>query len=82
MYLGVVVETGSREELFNNPIHPYTKELLEAIPVPNPRRRHSVGSVSSGDPAARRPYAQAISDGLVPKLHEINASHWVAWPQE
>ncbi|MFD8008882.1 dipeptide ABC transporter ATP-binding protein [Streptomyces sp. NPDC058955] len=41
MYLGHVVETGSTEELFANPRHPYTEALLSAIPVPDPRRERA-----------------------------------------
>ncbi|MFF3608849.1 dipeptide ABC transporter ATP-binding protein [Streptomyces sp. NPDC002463] len=41
MYLGHIVETGSTEELFENPRHPYTEALLSAIPVPDPRRERS-----------------------------------------
>ncbi|MFE5592213.1 dipeptide ABC transporter ATP-binding protein [Streptomyces sp. NPDC056549] len=41
MYLGHIVETGSTEELFANPRHPYTEALLSAIPVPDPRRERS-----------------------------------------
>ncbi len=37
LHLGHLVETGTTEEIFANPIHPYTKSLLSAIPVPNPR---------------------------------------------
>ncbi|MGL5977891.1 MAG: ABC transporter ATP-binding protein [Erysipelotrichaceae bacterium] len=36
MHLGHLVETGTTEEIFNNPLHPYTKSLLSAIPHPNP----------------------------------------------
>ncbi len=36
MHLGHIVETGTTDEIFENPIHPYTKSLLSAIPHPNP----------------------------------------------
>ena len=36
MHLGHIVETGTTEEIFTEPIHPYTKSLLSAIPLPNP----------------------------------------------
>ncbi|MCF7810652.1 ATP-binding cassette domain-containing protein [bacterium] len=39
MYLGRVVEHGSREDVIGNPLHPYTKALLEAVPVPDPDKR-------------------------------------------
>jgi oligopeptide transport system ATP-binding protein len=37
LHLGHLVESGTKEEIFSNPIHPYTKSLLSAIPHPNPR---------------------------------------------
>ncbi|RUW82627.1 ABC transporter ATP-binding protein, partial [Mesorhizobium sp. M8A.F.Ca.ET.059.01.1.1] len=36
MYLGQIVEMGSRDQVFSNPRHPYTKRLIEAVPVPDP----------------------------------------------
>ena len=39
MYLGKIVEHGATSDLFENPLHPYTKLLIDAIPLPDPRRR-------------------------------------------
>ncbi|HVN72636.1 MAG TPA: ABC transporter ATP-binding protein [Desulfomonilia bacterium] len=41
MYLGKIVEIGPLQEVFKNPVHPYTSTLLEAIPVPDPRYRRT-----------------------------------------
>jgi len=40
MYLGEIVEIGTRKEIFENPQHAYTKKLLAAVPIPDPSRRH------------------------------------------
>jgi peptide/nickel transport system ATP-binding protein len=39
MYLGQIVETGTRDQVFTNPQHAYTRRLIEAVPVPDPNRR-------------------------------------------
>jgi len=41
MYLGQIVEMGTRDQIFAHPRHPYTKRLIEAVPVPDPTRRRS-----------------------------------------
>ena len=50
MYLGQVVETGARAALFDNPRHPYTRALLESVPVPDPRiERHRASTALVGE---------------------------------
>ena len=46
LHLGHLIETGTTDEIFNNPIHPYTKSLLSAIPIPNPELEKSREAIS------------------------------------
>ncbi len=93
MYLGRLVEVAPKRELYTNPLHPYTKALLSAIPVTNPRYRKErillEGDVSSPiDPPpgcrfAGRCYAKSgclgcACDTRTPELVEVLPRHFVA----
>ncbi len=90
MYLGKCVEKAPAKELFKNPLHPYTRALLSAIPVPNLSRRGKErellhGEVSSPiEPkpgcrfAPRCPYATASCTGADIPLAERGENHFVA----
>jgi len=89
MYLGKMVEMTSREELFRNPLHPYTQALMSAIPVPNPRlkRQRTIlkGDVPSplNPPAGCRfhprcPVAIEKCSHEEPPFIEVSPDHWVA----
>lgn len=49
MYLGQIVETGTREQVFGNPQHPYTRRLIEAVPIPDPSRKRKQFARMDGD---------------------------------
>ena len=72
MYFGKVVEKASSDELFKNPLHPYTKALLSAIPKPDPKSE-KIRSRILYDPAKAHNY----EDGDTPELKEIKPGHFV-----
>lgn len=90
MYLGQCVERCSSKEMFRNPMHPYTKMLLAAIPVPNLSRRSNSLEVIRGevtnpiDPkpgcrfASRCPYATEECNHQNQELKEVSPGHYVA----
>jgi len=89
MYLGKIVEFSDSDSLYKNPLHPYTKALLSAAPVPNPRRKSKrrvlPGDVPSPiDPPSgcrfhtRCSSAMEICSKEEPYLMEVSQGHWVA----
>ena len=89
MYLGRVVELGDVDAIINKPLHPYTRALIGAVPVPDPAIKRT-GEVISGEipsPIApppgchfntRCPYAHIRCTSMDPPLMEVEKDHWVA----
>ncbi|MCZ6695167.1 MAG: ABC transporter ATP-binding protein [Acidobacteria bacterium] len=89
MYLGRIVETAPTKEIFKNPVHPYTKALLQAIPIPDPgraRERSPLGGdlPSPANPPAgcrfhtRCPVVEEACSRVEPPLVEVSPGHWAA----
>ncbi|GAB1360775.1 ABC transporter ATP-binding protein [Rhodobacter sp.] len=76
MYLGQIVETGTREQVFGNPQHPYTRRLIEAVPVPDPAHRRPANARLTGEvPSPIHPAGQGPQKLL---LTDIGGGHLVA----
>ncbi len=91
MYLGKVVELAARDELYTNPLHPYSQALLSAVPIPDPVKEASrqriilEGDVPSpiNPPKGCRfhprcPLADEICRQETPEWREVRPDHWVA----
>ncbi|MEP6691873.1 MAG: ABC transporter ATP-binding protein [Gemmatimonadaceae bacterium] len=91
MYLGRIVELASAEDLYREPLMPYTQALLSAVPVPDPAARKqrivlggdvpSPATPPSGcpfHPRCHHPAKDAACASIVPPLEEKGPAHWVA----
>ncbi|OYD07201.1 ABC transporter ATP-binding protein [Paludifilum halophilum] len=91
MYLGNLVELAESQELYDNPLHPYTEALLSAVPIPDPDSKESgeriilKGDVPSPiDPPSgcrfrtRCPKAMDVCAQEAPKWREVRPLHWVS----
>ena len=91
MYLGVIVELARRDQLYDDPLHPYTQALLSAVPIPDPREtRARQRIILAGDPPSpidppkgcrfhpRCPIAVDLCSQKAPEWREIKPDHWVA----
>lgn len=89
MYLGRIVELAESDELYSNPLHPYTKTLLSAIPIPDPEieankkrilfEHQNEGPIHSASGDA--PQKKGAFDLENTELVEVTPGHWVAMPK-
>jgi oligopeptide/dipeptide ABC transporter ATP-binding protein len=89
MYLGKIVESGPKDEIFGKPMHPYTEALLNSIPVPDPRLKRKRVPLSGDIPSPANPpsgcrfhtrcrYREEICEQVEPLLVDKGNGHMVA----
>ncbi len=91
MYLGNVVEIAASDVVIENPLHPYTKALLEASPKIDPTMKDSLTKIGAKEELAlstshptgckfhpRCPFAMGVCKTDVPQLKEVEPGHWVS----
>ena len=89
MYLGALVEFGSKDDIFSNPLHPYTDALFSAIPYPDPDVKMNRVTLKGDIPSpanppkgcrfhTRCPYATEICKTVAPEYKEYEPGHFAA----
>jgi oligopeptide/dipeptide ABC transporter ATP-binding protein len=91
MYLGRIAEVADRAKLYEEPLHPYTRALLSAVPIPDPKlEAHRERTVLRGEVPSplrppsgcvfhpRCPMAESRCSAEIPALREIKPGHWAA----
>lgn len=89
MYLGSIIELANKHDLYNDPIHPYTRALLSAIPIADPTNVRKMEPIIGEIPSnvnvpsgckfhTRCVYAKDICKEMVPEYREIKKEHFVA----
>ncbi len=90
MYLGKLVEIGDADTVYDEPLHPYTRSLIQAVPIPDPDHKQQDGPVLGGDiPSVtdiptgcvfrtRCPFADERCEKEMPQLKDCGSGHRVA----
>ena len=81
MYLGKIMEITDSDELYSHPLHPYTKALISAAPIPNPkvdRSREPIHPPQGCNFCTRCPYAEKICFREKPEMVDVGNEHFVA----
>jgi glutathione transport system ATP-binding protein len=76
MYLGQIVEIGPRQAVFGDPQHAYTRRLLAAVPIADPRRRDH--SIELDDSEVPSPLRKPDDPPIVQALVQVGQDHFVA----
>ncbi len=89
MYLGAMMEFGTKEDIFRNPLHPYTKALFSAVPNPDPTAKMDRIKLEGDIPSpanppkgcrfhTRCPYAKEVCKHIPPQYTEVEPGHFAA----
>lgn len=89
MYLGEIVESAATEKLFDRPVHPYTRALMSAVPIPDPKRKMNIILLPGEVPSPINPplgcrfhprcqYATSKCTEEKPVLTQIDVDHYVS----